>query len=107
MKQQILVLGVTLVAITLVVVPGTTGQAPPEGEQLRPVAESFYKIAPGKTDEWLELYRTQHLPILEERKREEHILEPGNPAVPEGGRGAGGREPPLAAQGAQGPPRAR
>lgn len=74
MKQPFLVLGVTLVAITLVVVPGTTGQAPPEGEELRPVVESFYEIAPGKADEWSELYRSEHLPILEERKRGGHIL---------------------------------
>ena len=42
---------------------------------LQPMVESFYKIAPGKADEWLERYRTQHLPILEERKKEGHILE--------------------------------
>jgi hypothetical protein len=57
---------------------GLGGQAPPgpvEDEELRPVVESFYKIARGKTDEWLELYRMEHLPILQEREREGHILE--------------------------------
>ncbi len=48
---------------------------PPRNEQLQPVVESYYKIAPGKADEWLELYRSEHLPILQERKREGHILE--------------------------------
>lgn len=48
-------------------------QAPPTGEQ--PVVESYYKTAPGKSDEWLELYRTQHLPILKERQKAGEILD--------------------------------
>lgn len=42
--------------------------------EAQPVVESYYKIAPGKTDEWLELYRTHHLPILREMQREGRIL---------------------------------
>lgn len=41
---------------------------------LQAVIESYYKIAPGKTDEWLRRYRTQHLPILKEMRREGRIL---------------------------------
>lgn len=50
-------------------------QAPPADQKLQPVVESYYKIAPGKTDEWLELYRAQHLPVLQERQRQEEILD--------------------------------
>ncbi len=39
------------------------------------MVEGYYKIAPGKTEEWLELYRTQHLPILQERQREGQLLQ--------------------------------
>jgi hypothetical protein len=46
-------------------------QAPPAAG---PVVDSYYKIAPGKADEWLELYRTQHLPILKERQKKGEIV---------------------------------
>lgn len=78
MKKRSSMAGLFVVAVVLVAPLGVGGQAPtaaPGAGELQPVVESFYKIAPGKTDEWLELYRTQHLPILEERKREGHILE--------------------------------
>jgi len=47
-------------------------QAPTTAD--RPVVASYYKIAPGKTDEWLARYRAQHLPILKELQREGRIL---------------------------------
>ena len=50
-------------------------QAPPASADSHPVVLSYYKIAPGKTEEWLELYRTQHLPILKQRQREGHITQ--------------------------------
>ncbi len=52
----------------------TATAAPPEEEPLQPLIESHYKIAPGKTDEWLHRYTTQHLPILKEMQREGRIL---------------------------------
>jgi hypothetical protein len=51
-------------------------QAPTTGGSgLQPVVESYYKLAPGKADDWLELYRKQHLPILKQRQTDGHILE--------------------------------
>ncbi len=50
-------------------------QAPPASSDPRVTVESYYKIAAGKADEWLELYRTQHLPVLKERRRQGQILE--------------------------------
>ncbi len=77
MKKRFGVWGVLVVIAGLGVALGVGGQAPSAaaGAELQPVVESFYEIAPGKGGEWLELYRTQHLPILEGRKREGHILE--------------------------------
>ncbi len=40
-----------------------------------PVVDSYYKLAPGKADEWLELYRTQHLPVLKERQKSGEIVD--------------------------------
>lgn len=74
MKKRFGFCGVLLLVAVLGIALGVGGQAPATGE-LQPVVESFYKIAPGKTDEWLALYRAQHLPVLEERKREGHILD--------------------------------
>ena len=78
MRKPFSISGLFVVVAVLGVALSGGGQAPREAaanEELQPVVESHYKIASGKTDEWLELYRTQHLPILEERKREGHILE--------------------------------
>ncbi len=78
MKRRFSFLGALILAGVLAVGWNGAAQEPAGAagnEKLQPVVESHYKIAPGKTDEWLELYRTQHLPILEERKREGHILE--------------------------------
>lgn len=41
---------------------------------VQPVVESYYKLAPGKTDEWLALFKKWHLPILQERRKEGKIL---------------------------------
>ena len=46
-------------------------QAPPAAG---PVEASYYKLAPGKADEWLARYRAQHLPILKELQREGRIV---------------------------------
>ncbi len=78
MRKRFGIYGPLLLVAVLGVALGVGAQAPREAaanEELQPVVESHYKIASGKTDEWLELYRTQHLPILEERKRAGHILE--------------------------------
>src|SRR5207302_11163449 len=50
-------------------------RAPPASADARPVVESYYMMAPGEADEWLELYRTQHLPVLKQRQREGRILQ--------------------------------
>ena len=53
-------------------------QAPVHPERERgtagPVEASYYKLAPGKADEWLARYRAQHLPILKELQREGRIV---------------------------------
>ena len=55
-------------------------QAPVSAERLLelltpgPVEASYYKLAPGKADEWLARYRAQHLPILKELQREGRIV---------------------------------
>ena len=53
---------------------GLTAQAPPPAPEPGPVVESYYKLAPGKTEEWLEIYRTNHLPVLRELQRQGRIL---------------------------------
>lgn len=53
---------------------GLTAQAPPVATEPGPVVESFYKLAPGKSEEWLEIYRTHHLPVLRELQREGRIV---------------------------------
>lgn len=55
--------------------PVGRAQAPPGNVDPRPVVESYYKIAAGKTEEWLELYRTHHLPVLQELRREGRLLD--------------------------------
>ena len=47
-------------------------QAPPASAG--PVVASYYKLAPGKADEWLARYRAQHLPILKELQREGRLV---------------------------------
>src|SRR5574337_594907 len=66
---------VFLLAAVLALGWGLEAQAPPASADSRPVVESYYRIAPGKADEWLELYRTQHLPVLKQRQRDGHILQ--------------------------------
>lgn len=39
-----------------------------------PVEASYYKLAPGKADEWRARYRAQHLPILKELQREGRLV---------------------------------
>ena len=78
MRKKFLVSVVLVVIVVLGLAWSLMAQAPaaaPSDAELQPVVESFYEIAPGKADEWLELYRSEHLPVLEERKREGHILE--------------------------------
>ncbi len=40
----------------------------------QPVVESYYKLAPGKAEEWLALYKKWHLPILLEHRKDGRIL---------------------------------
>lgn len=75
MKTHLTFLGIVALAALVVLAWSLAAQAPPATDNLAPVVESYYKIAPGKTAEWLEIYRTQHLPILQERQRDGHILD--------------------------------
>ena len=74
MRTHCFLLGVLIAAVA-----GLAGevaaQEPRASSDLQPVVESYYKIAPGKAEEWLEVYRKQHLPILKERQKEGHILQ--------------------------------
>ncbi len=62
-----------LMAIVLLV--GQLEAQVPAATAAGPVVDSYYKLAPGKADEWLELYRTQHLPILKERQKKGEIVD--------------------------------
>ena len=74
MKMRLNLSSIAMVALAALG-SGLAAQAPPASADSHPVVESYYKIAPGKADEWMELYRTQHLPILRQRQREGHILQ--------------------------------
>lgn len=43
-------------------------------QQRQPVIENYYKIAPGKNEEWLALYKKWHLPLLKELQKEGRLL---------------------------------
>ena len=75
MRKRARLFGVFVVGAALALGWCLEAQAPPAGADSHPVVESYYKIAPGKGDEWLELYRTQHLPVLKQRQRERQILQ--------------------------------
>jgi len=74
MKRRFSFLGGLIVAAILALVWGLEAQAPPASSDPRVMAEGYYKLAPGKVDEWFELYQTQHLPVLKERQRQGNIL---------------------------------
>jgi len=71
MKSRTVFLILALAAVVLLS-GRTRAQAPAAAG---PVVDSYYKLAPGKTNEWLELYRTQHLPILKERQKQGEIVD--------------------------------
>ena len=65
-----------VLALAALVLIGWNGSAQaPTPPAAGPVVDSYYKLAPGKGDEWLELYRTQHLPILRERQKKGEIVD--------------------------------
>lgn len=71
MKSRVSFFVLALGALVLMGWQGVAQVPPAPG----PVVDSYYKLAPGKADEWLELYRTQHLPILRERKSNGEIVD--------------------------------
>ena len=73
MNQMRMIRTILFLAAVASLAVGLTAQAPPASEP-GPVVESYYKLAPGKADEWLEIYRTHHLPVLRELQREGRIL---------------------------------
>ncbi len=75
MKKGFGIPGVFVLVPVLALAWGLGAQAPPASADSHPIVESYYKIAPGKADEWLQLYRTQHLPILKQRQRDGYILQ--------------------------------
>lgn len=75
MKKRFSTSGMFVLAALLALGWGLEAQAPPASADSHPVVEGYYKIAAGKADEWLELFRTQHLPVLKQRQREGHILQ--------------------------------
>jgi len=70
MKMRRSVFGLFAATAVIALAWGLEAQAPSASADSHPVVESYYKIFPGKTEEWLELYRTQHLPILRQRQRD-------------------------------------
>jgi hypothetical protein len=60
---------ILLIACLLCLSAALSAQTP-----VQPVVESYYKLAPGKTDEWLALFKKWHLPILQERRKEGKIV---------------------------------
>lgn len=75
MKNRFRLLGVLVATALVALACAGEAQAPPASADSRVMVEGYYKIAPGRTDEWLQLYRTQHLPVLKERQRQGHILQ--------------------------------
>ena len=75
MKKPFSLSKIFLLAAVLALGWGLEAQAPPATADSHPVVEGYYKIVPGKADEWLELYHTQHLPVLKQRQGEGHILQ--------------------------------
>ncbi len=74
MKTRFSFLSGLIVAAILALVWSLEAQAPPASSDPRVMVEGYYKLAPGKVEEWFELYRTQHLPVLKERQRQGNIL---------------------------------
>ena len=72
MKRNVCFWGLVLLAA---LAWGVKAQAPPASADSHPVVESYYKISAGKTEAWLDLYRTQHLPVLKQRQRDGQILD--------------------------------
>jgi len=75
MRTRLLSLGILFVCALVLLAWNMRAQAPPTAPSAGPVVDSYYKLAPGKADEWLELYRTQHLPILKERQKKGDIVD--------------------------------
>lgn len=73
-RQEYLALCGVFVLAVLALTWNLMAQAPPASADSHPVVEGYYKIAPGKTEEWFQLYRTQHLPVLKQRQRDGQIL---------------------------------
>lgn len=74
MRKDLCLRGVCALTGVLAIALVVLAQAPPASSDPRVTVEGYYKIAPGKTDEWLGLFRTQHLPVLKERQRQGYIL---------------------------------
>ena len=73
-RREYLALSGVFVLAVLALTWNLMAQAPPASADSHPVVEGYYKIAPGKTEEWFQLYRTQHLPVLKQRQRDGQLL---------------------------------
>jgi hypothetical protein len=63
-----------LLLLAMVSVMTAGAQAPGAQAGTQPVVDGYYKLAPGKTEEWLALYKKWHLPILLEQRKAGRIL---------------------------------
>ncbi len=75
MKKHVCLFGLFVVAVAVGLLSSSEAQAPPASPDPRVMVEGYYKIMPGRVDEWLELYRAQHLPVLKEREHQGQILQ--------------------------------
>jgi hypothetical protein len=71
MAKRFAVVGIVWAVLGLAQI--LTAQAPPATGDPRVIVESYYKIVPRKTEEWLQLYRTHHLPVLKQRQQDGNI----------------------------------
>lgn len=72
MRSFLAAIGLAVAAATasLAFAPAADAQAQNgRGDGLNRVSVGYYKVPPGRHDEWLELYRTWHRPIMEENIR--------------------------------------
>ena len=68
-------LSLLLLGVLAVVAPLAKGQANNgAGEGKNVVSVSYYKLPPGRQDEWLELYKKYHLPIMKYEKEHGQVI---------------------------------
>jgi hypothetical protein len=74
MPRRSLLLCVFSLAALVSLSRGLAAQAPPSTPTMRPTVASYYKIFPGRTEDWLRIFRKHHLPVLLERQKAGDIV---------------------------------